>query len=107
LFDDFFKEVVYQGIANVTGASSAKAILFHVDFAKNSRNATKVHRALQAMLGDIGTNLVERSIIKHMFETLKDKAPLGYSANNFDFIKCVELARRIFDSRPSDRFLQK
>jgi hypothetical protein len=102
LFEHFFKEVVYQGVANVTGASSAQAILFHVNFAKNSSSPKKVHESLKSMLGDNGATLVEKSIVRHMFDRIKVNPPAGFSENYFDFLECVGYARMIFDNRFSD-----
>lgn len=101
-FEDFFKEVTRQGIANVTGQSSAQAILFHVNFAKNARSPKKVHDALKLLLGDHGAILVEKSIVRQLFDTLKVNASPSFSKNYFDFIECVEHARMIFDHRFSD-----
>ena len=98
-FEDFFKEVVFQGVANVTGQSSAQAILFHVDFAKNARSPKKVHEALKSLLGGNGANLIEKSIARLMFDKIKVNPSPSFSENYFDFIDCVERARMIFDHR--------
>ena len=51
-----------------------------------------------------GAVLIEKSIIKKMFERLKESEPesLSLSNDDFDFVKSVAYARRIFDGRTSE-----
>ena len=62
-----------------------------------------MHEALKSMLGNNGANLVEKSIVRQMFDRIKVSPPAGFSENYFDFIDCVEHARMIFDHRYSDQ----
>jgi hypothetical protein len=52
----------------------------------------------------IGAVLIEKSIIKKMFARLKERVPESRSLSNdeFDFVKSVAYARRIFDERTSE-----
>jgi hypothetical protein len=99
-FDDFFKEAVFQGIARVVGESSAEAILFHVNFSKNSKSPRKIHDALEGILGDSGAKLIERSIVVEMFTKLKEPAPDQNLLE--DFAANVSKGKKIFLSRSVD-----
>ena len=62
-----------------------------------------MHEALKSLLGDNGANLVEKSIVRQMFDKIKVNPSPSFSENYFDFIECVEHARMIFDHRFSDQ----
>jgi hypothetical protein len=100
-FEDFFKESALRGTTLILGESSAKSVLFHIKFDENSRNPQKIHASLETMLRSLGTVLVEKSIIKQMFSRLKEKIPetLNLSNEDFDFVKGVAYAHKIFDER--------
>jgi hypothetical protein len=74
-----------------------------VNFTKNARSPKKVHEALKTLLGDNGANLVEKSIVRHMFNKIKVNPSPGLTENHVDFVDCVEHARMIFDNRFSDQ----
>jgi hypothetical protein len=98
-FNEFFKEVVFLGTAKVTGESSAQAILFHVKFAKNASSPERVHQSLEEMLGKIGANAIEQSIIRQMFAMLRETVPEEHSGRVVDFVAYVDKGKKIFLSR--------
>jgi hypothetical protein len=100
-FQDFFKESFFDGIAKITGQSSAEAILYHIKFSENSRNFLAVHSGIESMLGKSGAIIVEKSIINEMFTRLKEKPPqiLNMSNESFDFAKSAKYIRTIYNER--------
>jgi hypothetical protein len=100
-FQDFFKESFFDGIAKITGKSSAEAILYHIKFIENSRNFSAVHSGVESMLGKSGALIVEKSIINEMFNRLKEKPPpiLNMTNENFDFAKSAKYIRTIYNER--------
>lgn len=98
-FNEFFKDVVFNGTAKITGESSAQAILFHVKFSKDTSSPEKVHESLESMLGKIGASMVEKSIIRQMFIKLRETVPEQLSWRVIDFVANVDKGKKIFLSR--------
>ena len=85
----------------MTGESSAQAIFFHIKFEENLRSPKAIHEGLYKMLGDIGSRMVEKSIVNEMFARLKLSPPnsLNLTTGEFDFVRSVRYARSVYYER--------
>lgn len=100
-FPEFFRQSALAGTVKVTGESSAQAIFFHIKFDENLRNPKAIHEGLYKMLGDIGSRMVEKSIVNEMFSRMKQNPPasLNLTSGEFDFVRSVRYVRGIYYER--------
>src|SRR5579864_2547460 len=97
-FHELFRNASYEGIAKMIGKSSAQSVLFHAKFEVYSNEPGKLHDCLIDMLGPLGTVLLEKSVIREMFEQMNE--PMTHesclSGDSFEFVKSVEYIRKLY-----------
>ena len=93
LLSDLLRESVINAVKNVLGETLARRILSYLRL-DTAPNMLEVGTLLHSMCGDLGASIVERAIVKELFQRLHIKYEERYG---LDFEGSIQLILKILD----------
>jgi hypothetical protein len=97
-FMDAFKSSVIDGMTRVLGQSGTRSMFFHLKLDEYLERPGEVHDRIRSMFKD-GSVTLERAIVLDLFKKLDIPVSKVSARGEFDFVKCVRLARNSLSER--------
>jgi hypothetical protein len=94
-FDGIFGDAVLTGLANILGPSGTQATIKYMGLGPSPRDPDKVDAALVAVFQKPGALVIERQIVRALFDKLDERYP---DEHHVSFGQRVDEVRRRFEA---------
>lgn len=90
LFSDLLRQSVINATKNVLGEALARRVLYYLRL-DSTENILEISTLLRSMCGNLGASIVERAIVKEIFQ----RADIQYEEQyGLDFIRGISFVRQ-------------
>ena len=91
-FRSLEQRAIKEGLTNILGTGSAVAVIVNFNLDELSDDGPSLHRSLFGLFGTSATEVLEREIVRILYEKIGVSAP---PSKKFDFVSALKRARQI------------